>query len=190
MRAGRDRINFRDDTSDDEYDGPLWQTEIDWDYSRSRAREPELPFKSVRQFRGKVYKADSCVLCQDRQPEILIKPCNHVLFCQLCRLRREYNRIRTCPNCRVDISEFQELRPAYQGTRKRTNAQRKAAGGHGKGVSENYGKGYAQGGHEQEIECKGKSKGKGKGKQYVNGKGKGKQNAKGKGAGNGKGKRA
>ncbi|XP_046359890.1 RING finger and SPRY domain-containing protein 1-like [Haliotis cracherodii] len=85
---------------------------------------PNVPFKSFNDFgeltseeriilprhkkldllKQVTVKEDSCTLCFDRQANIMLRPCKHRGFCDVCALLLEI-----CPICRMSIVERQEV---------------------------------------------------------------------------------
>ena len=47
------------------------------------------------------YKTDNCVICQDKEPNILFADCNHICVCLECV---KIKSLANCPYCRNEIS--------------------------------------------------------------------------------------
>ena len=50
----------------------------------------------------KAYKLDQCVICLDKKPNILYKPCMHYCICSQCESKEKFEN---CPYCREIIEE-------------------------------------------------------------------------------------
>ena len=50
----------------------------------------------------KAYKLDQCIICLDKKPNILYKPCTHFYVCSQCD---DKGKFKKCPYCRERIEE-------------------------------------------------------------------------------------
>ena len=62
----------------------------------------KLKTYELEQCPTKAYKLDQCVICLDKKPNILYKPCTHYCICSQCG---NIGKFENCPYCREIIEE-------------------------------------------------------------------------------------
>jgi len=60
---------------------------------------------------SKKFTSDQCIICYDKPPDVILKPCNHKRICTRCCTElvlqaKKQGQITKCPECRTDIDHF------------------------------------------------------------------------------------
>jgi hypothetical protein len=69
------------------------------------SRRPPNDASYVRPLDVSSIQTPRCCICMDRQPDMLIRPCNHLCLCQICSAAL----LRRCPQCRVAIRTIERI---------------------------------------------------------------------------------
>ena len=68
------------------------------DFSDFESPEESVPPKPLE----KSFKEESCVICLEKEPNVLLIDCNHICTCEDCENTKPSTR---CPCCRTEISK-------------------------------------------------------------------------------------
>ena len=53
----------------------------------------------------KIREEHACIICWDRNRQILLQPCNHLCYCQECMDSLEPEKLNRCPICRSKVKK-------------------------------------------------------------------------------------
>ena len=84
LGAALDRLNH-----------PHEEEEVESDSSSDDEEEPPKPI-------AESFKTDNCIICMDKEPNILFTDCNHICMCLECT---KIKSLDNCPYCRTEISK-------------------------------------------------------------------------------------
>ena len=72
-----------------------WEADFDFFDGENNEEEPPKPIEES-------FRTDTCIICLDKEPNILFTDCNHICICLECV---KIKSLDNCPYCRTEISK-------------------------------------------------------------------------------------